>query len=99
MALESLGCIKQVEILGGIKDFISIGYEGDDKLLLPVENMDKISEYSSYETIVKVDKLGKSTFTQVEEKIRQKLFEISNEIITLQVKREANAGKSYICIV
>lgn len=37
--------IEQAEILGGVKDFIVIKYVGDDKILLPVENLDFIDRY------------------------------------------------------
>jgi transcription-repair coupling factor (superfamily II helicase) len=37
--------IEQAEILGGIKDLVVIKYMGDDKLLLPVENLDAIDRY------------------------------------------------------
>ena len=37
--------IEQAEILGGVKDFIVIRYQGDDKVLLPVENLDTIDRY------------------------------------------------------
>ena len=55
--------IEQTEILGGIKDFIVIKYVGDDKILLPVENLDYIDRYiASGGSVPVLDKLGKGSF-------------------------------------
>ncbi|MDA3908895.1 MAG: transcription-repair coupling factor, partial [Sulfurimonas sp.] len=52
--------IEQTEILGGIKDFIVIKYVGDDKILLPVENLDFIDRYiASGGSTPVLDRLGK----------------------------------------
>ncbi len=37
--------IEQAEILGGVKDFVTIKYQGGDKVLLPVENLETIDRY------------------------------------------------------
>mgnify|MGYP000461725793 CR=1 FL=1 len=37
--------MEQAEILGGVKDFVTIKYQGDDKVLLPVENLETIDRY------------------------------------------------------
>ncbi|MFA7501180.1 MAG: CarD family transcriptional regulator, partial [Sulfurimonas sp.] len=55
--------IEKTEILGGVKDFIVIKYVGDDKILLPVENLDVIDRYiASGGSVPVLDKLGKGSF-------------------------------------
>ncbi|MCD6191005.1 MAG: transcription-repair coupling factor, partial [Sulfurimonas sp.] len=55
--------IEQTEILGGVKDFIVIKYVGDDKILLPVENLDFIDRYiASGGSTPVLDRLGKGSF-------------------------------------
>lgn len=76
-------------VLGATKDFVAIEYQGDDKLLLPVENIDVIDRYISESgTLAIVDKLGKGSFTRLKAKAKAKLFEIAKEIIEIAAKRE-----------
>lgn len=84
--------IKQVSIMGGLKDFISIKYANDDKLLLPVENLNMIEKYSAYDSVIRLDKLGKSSFLKLKDSIKEKLFAIANEIIRLQAQRTLSKG-------
>ena len=80
--------IEQTEILGGVKDFIVIRYMGDDKILLPVENLDFIDRYiASGGSLPVVDKLGKGSFGKLKEKVRKRLMEIAGEIINTAAAR------------
>lgn len=74
--------IEQAEILGGIKDFIVIKYVGDDKVLLPVENLDFIDRYIAGGGATPVlDRLGKGSFGKLKAKVRKRLLEIAGEIV------------------
>lgn len=84
--------IKQVSIMGGLKDFISIKYANDDRLLLPVENLNMIEKYSAYDSVIRLDKLGKSSFLRLKDSIKEKLLAIANEIIRLQAQRTLCKG-------
>ena len=80
--------IEQAEILGGIKDFIVIKYVGDDKILLPVENLDFIDRYiASGGSTPILDKLGKGSFGKLKEKVKKRLFEIAGDIVNTAAAR------------
>jgi transcription-repair coupling factor (superfamily II helicase) len=80
--------IEQTEILGGIKDFIVIKYIGDDKVLLPVENLDTIDRYiASGGATPVLDKLGKGSFGKLKEKVKKRLFEIAADIVNTAAAR------------
>ena len=85
--------IEPVVIMGAKRDFVIVMYAGDDKLLIPVENIDIIDRYvadgSSYATL---DKLGKGSFAKLKEKVKVKLFAIANDIIKLAAARELING-------
>lgn len=86
--------IHQVSILGNVRDFIDIVYQGEDKLLLPVENLHLIDRYISSSSGVPIlDRLGKGSFVKLKEKIREKLFEIADSIIKMAAKRSLLEGK------
>jgi transcription-repair coupling factor (superfamily II helicase) len=81
-------CIEQAEILGGVKDFLVIKYVGDDKILLPVENLDYIDRYMASGGAVPVlDRLGKGSFGKLKEKVKKKLFEIAGTIVNTAAAR------------
>jgi len=80
--------IEQTEILGGIKDFIVIKYVGDDKILLPVENLDYIDRYIAGGGSTPVlDRLGKGSFGKLKAKVRKRLLEIAGQIVNTAAAR------------
>ena len=84
--------IVQANIFGATRDFIELKYLGEDKLLLPVENLDRIDRYIADGGIPILDKLGKGSFVRLKEKVKEKLFVIANGIIALAAKRELIDG-------
>ncbi len=85
--------IVQANIFGATRDFIELRYLGEDKLLLPVENLDRIDRYiADSGGIPLLDRLGKGSFAKLKEKVREKLFVIANAIIALAAKRELLDG-------
>ncbi len=81
--------IEQTEILGGIKDFLVIKYVGDDKILLPVENLDFIDRYmASGGSTPVLDRLGKGSFGKLKEKVKKRLFEIAGTIVNTAAARQ-----------
>lgn len=85
--------ITQANIFGATRDFILLRYLGDDKLLLPVENLDRIDRYiADSGGIPMLDRLGKGSFAKLKEKVKEKLFVIANAIIALAAKRELIDG-------
>ncbi len=82
------GGIQKTEILGGVKDFIIINYMGEDKLLLPVENLEYIDRYIAGGGAVPViDRLGKGSFAKLKEKVKAKLFEIASQLLGVAAQR------------
>lgn len=81
--------LTNTKVLGVVRDFVEIAYQGDDRLLIPVENLELIDRYiSEGGSLAIVDKLGKSSFIKMKEKTRVKLFEIAREIIQVAAARE-----------
>ncbi len=81
--------LQNTTVLGSTRDFVVVEYQGDDRLLLPVENLDVIDRYiSDGGHLAVVDKLGKGSFSKLKAKTREKLLEIASEIIAVAAKRE-----------
>jgi transcription-repair coupling factor (superfamily II helicase) len=85
--------IEPVVVMGAKMDFVVLNYLGDDRLLVPVQNLDLIDRYvaDSGNTAL-LDKLGKGTFAKLKNKVKEKLFAIASEIIALAAKRELIEG-------
>ncbi|WRA23276.1 transcription-repair coupling factor [Helicobacter pylori] len=84
----------QHSILGSKRDFLEIAYLGEDKLLLPVENLHLIARYVAQSDSVPVkDRLGKGSFLKLKAKVRTKLLEIAGKIIELAAERNLILGK------
>ena len=85
--------IEPVTIMGAKRDFVVINYQGEDRLLIPVENLDTIDRYvADGESYAIVDKLGRGSFAKLKEKVKDRLFEIANDIIKLAAARELVNG-------
>ncbi len=84
----------QHSVLGSKRDFLEIAYLGEDKLLLPVENLHLIARYVAQSDSVPVkDRLGKGSFLKLKVKVRTKLLEIASKIIELAAERNLILGK------
>ncbi|GAA7433988.1 transcription-repair coupling factor [Helicobacter pylori] len=84
----------QHSVLGSKRDFLEIAYSGEDKLLLPVENLHLIARYVAQSDSVPVkDRLGKGSFLKLKAKVRTKLLEIASKIIELAAERNLILGK------
>ncbi|OLQ59157.1 transcription-repair coupling factor [Helicobacter pylori] len=84
----------QHSVLGSKRDFLEIAYLGEDKLLLPVENLHLIARYVAQSDSVPVkDRLGKGSFLKLKAKVKTKLLEIASKIIELAAERNLILGK------
>lgn len=80
--------LEKIIISSAQKEFVALGYLNNDKLLLPVENLYMIDKYISASSGVPVlDKLGKGTFLKLKEKLKEKLFAIASNIVSLAAAR------------
>ncbi|WP_101003258.1 transcription-repair coupling factor [Helicobacter pylori] len=84
----------QHSVLGSKRDFLEIAYLGEDKLLLPVENLHLIARYvAQSDSVPAKDRLGKGSFLKLKAKVRAKLLEIASKIIELAAERNLILGK------
>ncbi|MDC0933256.1 helicase-related protein [Arcobacteraceae bacterium] len=85
--------IEPVTVMGAKRDFVIVQYAGDDKLLIPVENIGIIDRYlADSGSIATVDKLGKGSFAKLKGKVKERLFAIASDIIAIAAKRELTKG-------
>ncbi len=89
--------LQTIEILGAKRDFVQVEYAGEDKLLVPVENLEVLSRYvADSGSVAVVDRLGSQSFAKLKAKVRQKLFEMAADIVNIAAKRAVVPGKQIL---
>ncbi len=78
------------------KDYITIEYDGDDKLYIPVEKLELINKYSSNEGIQpKINKLGGTEWQKTRLRIKKRIESIAGDLLKLYSEREMAIGYAF----
>jgi transcription-repair coupling factor (superfamily II helicase) len=82
--------MRRIAVGDGEQDFVCLEYLKGDQLLLPVTRLGQISRYraSSDKVKVRLDRLGGVTWERRTQKVRDSLFQMANELLSLTAKRE-----------
>ena len=84
--------LEAVDISGAPHDCLRLIYANNDKLYLPVENLELISRFGSEESNVALDKLGGLGWQTRKANIKGKIKEIAAELIQIAAERELKKG-------
>ncbi len=89
-----IGLIQQ--ITEGIKeDLILIEYDGG-RLYVPLYAINKIRKYHAEEGVVpKIDRLGGKTWQRTKERVKRKIHEMAEKLLTLYAQRKIQKGYSF----
>ena len=78
------------------KDYIQINYQGNDKIYIPVEKISTIYKYSGKEgSTPKLDKLNSTSWVRKKRELRNKIKDISGELIKLYAARSNIKGTPF----
>jgi len=80
---------------GAPHDCLKILYAHDDKLFVPVENIDVISRYGSDDESVCLDTLGSQAWEVKKAKAKEKIKEIASSLIKVAAERELKTADSF----
>lgn len=88
--------LERISVDGISRDCLTLSYREDDKVFVPVEQMDRVQKYSSEEGATPVlNKLGTVAWERVKEKTRKEIFKMATELVSLYAERKAKPGVSY----
>ncbi len=74
---------------GAVQDFLKLVYAGDDRLFVPVEQLDQISRYKGAETgTVTLDRLGTGGWDIRKAKVKADLLAMAGELLATAAARE-----------
>ena len=78
------------------KDYIQINYSGNDKIYIPVEKISTIFKYAGKEgSMPKLDKLNSTSWVKKKRELRNKIKDISGELIKLYAARSSVKGTPF----
>ncbi|HET7657221.1 MAG TPA: transcription-repair coupling factor, partial [Bacillales bacterium] len=88
--------IETIEVNGTHKDYLNLRYAGNDKLYIPVEQIDQVQKYiGSEEKEPKVYKLGGNDWKRVKKRVQSSVQDIADDLIELYAEREASKGFAF----
>ncbi len=85
--------LETIKAAGTLHDCLVVSYAGDDKLFVPVENIDVLSRYGSEESAGQVDKLGGVSWQARKTKIKKDLMRIADHLMKIAAARELREGE------
>ncbi|WP_099158894.1 transcription-repair coupling factor [Virgibacillus ndiopensis] len=88
--------IETLEVNDLHKDYMLIKYSGDDKLFVPIDQIDLVQKFVGSEgKEPKLYKLGGSEWAKVKRKVQSSVEDIADDLIKLYAEREAKKGYAY----
>ena len=79
--------LKKLEIDNSFHDCIELEFSDNEKLFLPVENLNFISKYSNGEKIITLDKLGNISWQKRKSNTKNRVKEIAKELVKTAANR------------
>ncbi|KLO22385.1 DEAD/DEAH box helicase [Marinitoga sp. 1197] len=86
--------LEKVKTTSGEKELIKLEYANNAKVFLPVERIDKITKYIGDKDLVKIDKIGSSSWQKRKKKVEDNIRQKIKELIKLYALREYTTGIS-----
>ncbi|WP_342271454.1 transcription-repair coupling factor [Candidatus Tisiphia endosymbiont of Parasteatoda lunata] len=78
--------VETLDVKGKAHDFLKILYENNDKLYIPVENIELIKKYGSSEA--QLAKLGSSSWQRSKAKLKNRITEIAEQLLAIAANRK-----------
>ncbi len=84
--------LETLNVLGAAHDCLKIIYDNDDKLFVPVENMDVLSHFGSETEGVALDKLGAAQWQMRKSRMKERIQLAAEALIKTAAQRALKAG-------
>ncbi len=85
-----------LEVNNAAHDMLRVLYADNDKLFVPVENIDVLSRYGSEEAGAQLDKLGGVQWQARKARVRQRITEMAGELIRIAAARKLQTGEPMV---
>src|SRR5205085_9877273 len=85
--------LETIDVAGAPHDCVRLIYAGDDKLFVPVENIEVLSRFGSEDAGVQLDRLGGVGWQSRKARVKQRIREIAGELIRVAAERQLRPGE------
>jgi transcription-repair coupling factor (superfamily II helicase) len=83
-----------LEVAGAPHDCLRVVYAGDDKLFVPVENIEVLSRYGSEDAAAQLDRLGGVAWQSRKARVKARIRDIAGELIEVAAERQLREGEA-----
>jgi transcription-repair coupling factor (superfamily II helicase) len=84
--------LEAIDVAGAPHDCVRVLYAGDDKLYVPVENIEVLSRFGSEDAGVQLDRLGGVAWQSRKARVKQRIRNIAGELIRVAAERQLRPG-------
>ena len=79
--------LETLDVGGAPHDCLRVIYEGNDKLFVPVENIEILSRYGGEDAIVALDRLGSAAWQSRKARVKQRIRDIAQQLLKIAAQR------------
>ncbi len=88
--------LSRIEVAGAPHDCLRLIYADNDKLFVPVENIDVLSRYGSEDAGAQLDKLGGVQWQARKARAKQRINQIAEHLMRIAAERQLKTGEVMI---
>jgi transcription-repair coupling factor (superfamily II helicase) len=88
--------LETIDVAGAPHDCLKVLYAGDDRLFVPVENIEVLSRYGSEDAGAQLDRLGGVGWQSRKARVKQRIREIAGELIRIAAERQLRPGETLV---
>ena len=85
--------LETLEAAGTLHDCLRVTYAGDDRLFVPVENIEVLSRFGSDEGTAPLDKMGGAGWQARKARVKKDLMRIADHLLKIAAQRELQKGE------
>jgi transcription-repair coupling factor (superfamily II helicase) len=86
--------LETIDVAGAPHDCLKVLYAGDDRLFVPVENIEVLSRYGSEDAGAQLDRLGGVGWQSRKARVKRRIREIAGELIRIAAERQLRPGET-----
>ncbi len=97
-SFHGIGICEGVQKLSGnfgTKDYVVVRYRDDDRLYVPIDQMDMLDRFSGAEAPKRLSKIGGEEFAKVKDKVKTSVKKLAFDLLSLYAEREKKKGFVY----
>ena len=87
--------LSTIKIENSDHECLLLNYKNNDRLYLPVENLEMISKYNSQDENIELDRLGGKSWKIKTKKIKEDILILAQDLIDIAAKRKISNAKKY----